>query len=306
MFCLPVRIRPLIVLGIASAVTLAALLVVKHVGMEKAGNPVHANSNVTHRHIEYRFSLQNNSNQVLEKGEFWTYGPVKMTATQECAGLTASHPYDLIVDSLGNQVLHFTFQKVPPFATKLIRIQADVDLFSVPLKIQGPDLNGFLKSEELVESNNPEIIELAKKLKSRSPHGSAKNTYRWISENLHYAGFHAADRGALHALRNRRGDCTEYMSLFVALCRANDIPARGIGGYICPDDRILKAGDYHNWAEYHWDGTWRLVDPQNRKFGADQRQYVAMRIINSSVVSPMDNLNRFRTAGEGLKARMEP
>ena len=264
---LPLKRRSLILAGLCAVVALAALLLAKYLpqGVAK-GSRMSDAPRVTMRHIQYRFSLQNGSNQVLDKAEFWTYGPVKMTAAQRCERLDANYPYELIVDDLGNQVLHFTFQNLPPFSTKLIHIQADVELVSAPRTIQAADRNDFLKAENRIESDSPEVLGLAKKLKARNTLDTAQNIFRWVSENIRYAGFHAADRGALYALRHRQGDCTEFMSLFVALCRANDIPARGIGGYVCPGDTILKAGDYHNWAEFYGDGTWRLADPQKRAF----------------------------------------
>jgi hypothetical protein len=306
MFCLPLRRRPVIALGIVSVVVLAALLAVKYAVRDRVGNPLQGDREATHRHIECRFSLHNDSNQVVERAEFWTYGPVKATAAQACVRLQANHPYELRVDALGNQVLHFTFPKLPPFATKMIHLQADVDLFSASRKIQGESFDEFLKPDERIESDNQEILELAKQLKRRNPLETAQNIYRWISENLRYGGFHAADRGVLYALRNRRGDCTEYMSLFVALCRANGIPARGIGGYICAGDTILKAGNYHNWAEFYGGERWHPVDAQKRVFGTNEHGYIAMRIISSSTVNPMADTHRFRSAGEGVKVRMEP
>ena len=303
---LPVKRRNLIIFSLCSLVAIAALLIAKHALKSGAKDSrLSATARVTMRHIEYRFSLQNGGSQVLNKAELWTYGPVKMTAAQRCERLDANYPYELIVDELGNQILHFTFQNLPPFSTKVIHIQADVELSSAPHTIQAADDSGFLRAEDRIESDGPEVLGLAKKLKARNTLDTAQNIFRWVSENIRYAGYHANDRGALYALRNRQGDCTELMSLFVALCRANEIPSRGVGGYVWKGDVILKAGDYHNWAEFYWDGTWRLADPQKRAFREHAEQYVAMRIISGSTITPMGDWNRFRFVGEGLKVRME-
>jgi hypothetical protein len=305
MFFLPLKRRPLMVLGIASVAALVVILAVKHVGKDGAETASQADRDLTHRHIEYHFSLRNDSNQLLEKAEFWTYGPVAATGAQKCTSLQANHPYKLSVDALGNQVLHFTFPKLPPFSTKLIHIQADVDLSSASGKVQESSLDEFLGEEDLVESNSREVVNLAKQLKGRNPLETAQNIYGWISENLRYTGFHAADRGALYALKRKRGDCTEYMSLFVALCRASGIPARRIGGYVCAGDMILKAGDYHHWAEFYGGEGWQSVDPQKRVFGINGRGYIAMRIIGRLTANPMGDMPRFRSAGQGVKVRME-
>lgn len=257
------------------------------------------------RHLQYSYSLRNETNRVLEKAEFWTYGPVQMTATQKCERLDADHPFELIVDDLGNQVLHFTLQNLAPFATKLIRIQADVELSASPHPAPRADLPIFLKAEPRIEADSPEIIGLAKQLKGRNTLSTAESTFRWVAENLRYSGYSANDRGALYALRKKQGDCTEYMSLFVALCRANGIPARGIGGYVCPANMILKPNDYHNWAEFYENGTWQLADPQKKAFRNQGETYIAMRIISTSSVTPMGDWHRFRIVGEGLKVKME-
>jgi len=94
------------------------------------------------------------------------------------------------------------------------------------------------------------------------------------------------------------------MYLFAALCRANNIPARGIGGYISTQNKILKPGDYHNWAEFYLDGTWRISDPQNKVFMKDQANYIAMRLINASTDSSIEPFNKFRFKGAGLKVKM--
>jgi hypothetical protein len=305
MYFMPMRRPHLIVLGVVSVAALIALLAVNCSVRDTVGNPVQAVSDVTDRHIEYRFSLQNDSTRVMESAQFWTYGPVTASAAQNCTGLIANHPYELSVDHLGNQILHFTFNKLPPFVTKMIHIQADVELLSSPGKIRDVNLDVFLEPENRIESNRPEILALARQLKRMRPSETVKSIFRWVSENIRYSGFHGADRGALYAFRNRQGDCTEYMSLFIALCRANGIPARGVGGYICAGDSILKPANYHNWAEFYEGEKWHPVDPQRRIFGSKELGCVAMRIIGRSAANPMGELPRFRSVGEEIKVRME-
>ena len=44
------------------------------------------------RLVQYSFTLQNRSNRLLKKAEFWTHAPVKQTPTQKCCqGSTLSH-----------------------------------------------------------------------------------------------------------------------------------------------------------------------------------------------------------------------
>jgi len=256
------------------------------------------------RQIQYSFTLQNRSNCVLQKAEFWTYAPVKHTSTQRCIQLETSHPYELISDELGNQILYFTFNNFPPFATKIITIRADLMLSDQGKTSPGKDVESFLNAAKYIESDNPELSEFAKRFKVLKPSETAKKIFHWVAANLQYMGYLKDDYGALYAFKNRRGDCTEFMYLFAALCRANFIPSRGIGGYVCNENSIVKPNDYHNWAEFYEDDIWHLADPQKKVFMENPSQYIAMRIIGKSSNNPMGEFHRFRCAGEGLIVKM--
>jgi transglutaminase superfamily protein len=259
-----------------------------------------------HRQIRYSFTLQNTTNQLLKNAEFWTYAPVKQTPTQRCVGLETSHPYELILDDIGNQILYFRFDTIPPYSTKIITIKADLELSNTPNQIIVPDLQPFLRSEKYVESDDPKLSEFAGRFKDSEQVKTAENIFRWVAGNVKYTGYVGNDRGALYGFNHKKGDCTEYMYLFAAFSRANKIPARCIGGYICRENTILKPSAYHNWAEIYEDHTWRNVDPQNKVFMQSQSDYIAMRIIGNtkSGRNPMGDYQRFRFSGDGLKVKM--
>ncbi len=256
------------------------------------------------RQFQYSFTLQNKSKRVLEKAEFWTYAPVKQTSAQRCCiKIEASYPYQLIEDDLGNQILYFILENLPPYASKIITITADLELSDTSNPIT-TDSQSFLESEKHIESDNAEIKQLSEKFRSSTPARTSENIFRWVSENIKYTGYLKDERGALYALKNREGDCTEFADLFVALSRASSIPARSIGGYVYGKNSILKPSDYHNWAEfYEYDG-WKIADPQKKVFMQNQSNYIAMRIMGESPNNPMGEFNRFRFAGDGLKVKM--
>lgn len=263
-----------------------------------------AGSYSIHKQIQYGFTIQNKSNRLLEKAEFWTYAPVKQTSTQRCCiKIDASHPYELIEDELGNQILHFTLENLPPFVSKIITIKADLELFdiSTPFPLHS---KSFIEAERFIESDDKEIKQLANKLRGSSVVKTSENMFNWVADNIKYTGYLRDERSALYALKNREGDCTEFAYLFVAMSRANNIPARSIGGYVYSKNAILKASDYHNWAEFYDEGVWRIADPQKKVFMKDQSNYIAMRIMGTSQNNPMGEFNRFRFSGEGLKVRM--
>ncbi len=255
------------------------------------------------REIQYGFILRNKTNRLLNEAQLWTYAPVKLTSTQRCLKIEVSHPYRLIVDDLGNQNLYLRFEDLPPYAVKPVTIRATLGLTDIPNPIPVNDPHTFLQSEKYIESDHPELRQLAKKFESPSPRETAEKAFRWVVNNIRNAGYLRDSRGALYAFRNRRGDCTEYMYLFAALCRANRIPSRGIGGYVCAESTILELSSYHNWTEFYEEGAWKIGDPQKNILMANSSHYIAMRIISKS---PPGELNRFRFTGEGVEVRMAP
>lgn len=257
------------------------------------------------RHIQYSFTLQNTKNTVIPTAEFWTYAPVKKTANQKFVGLKTGYSYKTTSDDLGNQVLQFTFNEIPPFGTKIINIRAELEVFQKPKPMAVKNLQPFLAPEKYIESNAPEIINLAKKLKVPDDLKTAKKIFSWVSRTLTYIGYVKNDRGALWALKQKKGDCTEFMYLFVALCRASGIPARGVGGYVINKNSTLRPADYHNWAEFYVTGLWRVADPQKKVFMKNESHYIAIRIINRQSENSMGDFHRFRFAGEGLTVKMK-
>lgn len=257
------------------------------------------------RHIQYTFTLQNKTNRLVKEAEFWTYAPVKQTPAQQCVHLKASHPFQVISDDLGNQILHFTFKNLPPYGTKIITIEADLLLSDTPNPMPVKDLTAYLRAEEYCESDNPEISLLAKKLKTAEPVKTAENIFRWVAGNVEYMGYLRNSRGALYALRNKKGDCTEFMYLFAALCRANNIPARCIGGYVCTENAVLKPNGFHNWVEFCDNGVWKIADPQRNVFMQNPSRYIAMQVIGEAPKNPMGDYRRFRYAGDGLQVKMK-
>ena len=163
------------------------------------------------RHIEYSFAIQNKTNRLTEDAEFWVYAPVKQTSSQRCNHVEASHPFEMILDSLGNQILYFRFQSLAPYATKIITIKADLMLSITPNRILLKDSEKYLGPEKFCESEDSEITQVATSLVDRQLMKSAESAFHWVAENLEYTGYLRQARGALYALKAKKGDCTEFM-----------------------------------------------------------------------------------------------
>ena len=77
------------------------------------------------RQIQYSFTLQNKSHQVITQAELWTFAPVRQTASQQCLKLQSNYPYKLLTDASGNQVVHFTFENLAPYGSRVVTIKAN-------------------------------------------------------------------------------------------------------------------------------------------------------------------------------------
>jgi hypothetical protein len=76
-------------------------------------------------------------------------------------------------------------------------------------------------------------------------------------------------------LGTRRGDCTEYAQLTVALLRALDVPARIRSGMLVAGTSMVA----HAWAEFHDGNGWHEVDPTSGRTSVDG-SYVDASVID--------------------------
>ncbi len=123
----------------------------------------------------------------------------------------------------------------------------------------------FLDAEPLVESANPEIVRLARRLSGTEidPRVVAERINRWVHDSVHQA-ITVGVPSALTTLHSRSGDCNELTQLYVALARAAGIPARVASGLALVDGKFY----YHAWPEIFLN-LWLPVDPTFNQFPAD-------------------------------------
>jgi hypothetical protein len=137
----------------------------------------------------------------------------------------------------------------------------------------------YVRPEQLVQSEAPEIVAEAQKIiqGAQGIHDMAFRIYSFVTSHVHYTS-ETEERGALWALVNGTGDCSEYSYLFVALCRAVGIPARvNVGfGFQGSQESVVEG---HMWAEYYLQGYgWVPVDLTWNVFDAiDERHFATMK-----------------------------
>ncbi len=80
---------------------------------------------------------------------------------------------------------------------------------------------------------------------------------RWINQNIRYQyGTSNVSTSAADTAKTRTGVCRDFTHLGMALCRALNIPARMVVGYLLE----LKPMDLHAWFEAFIDGRWYTFD----------------------------------------------
>jgi transglutaminase-like putative cysteine protease len=79
----------------------------------------------------------------------------------------------------------------------------------------------------------------------------------WIHDRIKYQyGTSDASTSALDTLEQGVGVCRDFSHLGISLCRALDIPARMVVGYLYQ----LEPMDLHAWFEAYLDGRWYTFD----------------------------------------------
>lgn len=255
------------------------------------------------KQIRYSFSVSNTTGKLLEKAQFSTYLPVPLTSHQKVTKVIANYPYKETRDELGNSTINFDLNDIPPYGTKIVSVTVDLLMSDRAVAMVVGDRNNFLSREPYIETDDFQIVMLASQLREDSIDMMARNDYEWVAKNIVAENYIAEDRGAAFAIKNRKGDCTEFSYLLTALYRVQQIPARAIGGYVFAGNGVMRAMDYHNWTEFYMNGAWQIADSQNRNFIEKQTNYVAMRTIVTGGVSAVSS-QRFSTVGDGLRVEM--
>jgi transglutaminase-like putative cysteine protease len=141
-----------------------------------------------------------------------------------------------------------------------------------------PSLQRYLEPDKLVPLNGT-IAELAKEHTAgdTTPIQKARHIYDYVLATMRYdktgEGWGRGD--AVWACTSKRGNCTDFHSLFIGMMRSSGIPARFEIGFPLPEGKI--EGDilgYHCWAEFYLAGVgWVPVDASEAWKNATKRDY---------------------------------
>lgn len=146
----------------------------------------------------------------------------------------------------------------------------------------------FLNPTPMVQSNNEEIINLARSLtaNARTEQDAVNAILNWVSDNVKYT-YNPPQYDAVFTMKTGTGNCQNFAHLSMALLRASGIPARIVGGislkrqWKVPVESGFLVQDMgqggHAWMEILFpDLGWFSYDPQQ------SRQFTSTRHIKQT------------------------
>jgi hypothetical protein len=106
----------------------------------------------------------------------------------------------------------------------------DIDIYVLAdVKKLRPEIRAYLAPSPKIESRDPKIRSTAKTIiaEKEKAWDKVESIYDWVRDHVKYKEG-APLTGAVAAMKDGAGDCENMTSLFIALCRAVDIPARTV------------------------------------------------------------------------------
>ncbi len=244
------------------------------------------------------------ANQETKKIELTCLIPQTLTGIQQLEDITFSIPPDSVFTDQGNKYAYFLFSDAKaPF---VLSIHADLSITSNDLAGAVHDTDDhaiaqYLVAEQYIESEAENIAELATQLKKKDDLATVKNIFAFIRNKMHYSGYNPNEVGASKALAASHGDCTEFADLFVALCRANHIPARVLEGFTTESQNV----SVHNWAEvFLKDIGWVRFDPTVPVLKGLKNRYVQLSSIRNDQKLQNKHFYCYRYWGTSVAVKM--
>ncbi len=150
-------------------------------------------------------------------------------------------------------------------------------LAKAPKRIAVPA--SYLESNRLIPIDSDPIVAIARDLhlEKDAPIPAARKIYDWLIDEFTYnwKAEGAGEGDVRWACDSKTGDCTDYHSMFLALCRNQGIPADHEFGFpIRTKNHEGKIASYHCWARFNVDGIgWIPIDASEADKHPELRDY---------------------------------
>ena len=203
----------------------------------------------------------------------------------------SSLPYAKRRDSeYGNQYLYFEVPAGQEIASGEVRLAFQVSRREHRVSFDGntpgalrlgsdpPSLQRFLKPDQRVPLQGVIADLSAEQTRGiQEPLAKARAIYDYVLANMRYdkSGTGWGNGDAVWACTSKRGNCTDFHSLFIGMMRSAGIPARFEIGFPLPAEK--HEGDipgYHCWAEFYLERYgWIPVDASEAWKHPEKREY---------------------------------
>jgi transglutaminase-like putative cysteine protease len=134
------------------------------------------------------------------------------------------------------------------------------------------------------------------------PLDKARAIYDYVFTTMSYdksgTGWGRGD--VLYACDAKKGNCTDFHSLFIAMARSQGIPARfEIGFPLPPDKHSAEVAGYHCWSDFYIDGkgwipvdiseAWKHPEKRDYFFGSHDVDRMQFSMGRDLVLNPQQN-----------------
>jgi transglutaminase-like putative cysteine protease len=148
----------------------------------------------------------------------------------------------------------------------------------VPVSLSSQERQQDLQPDALVPTTGMPADLAAKVTQGKTqPLDIARAIYDYVLTTMRYdktgTGWGRGD--VLYACDSKKGNCTDFHSLFIAMARSRGIPARFEIGFPLPADKhSAEIAGYHCWADFYIDGKgWIPVDISEAWKHQEKRDY---------------------------------
>ncbi|MDG2307158.1 MAG: transglutaminase domain-containing protein [Candidatus Binatia bacterium] len=231
--------------------------------------------------IEYRVDLTALAATENDKVRVWVPLPVE-TTDQTILSTDIDSPWAsrMVRDSNGNRVVYLEGEGAaskPLVLRTVVQRRPSHGTSKDLVSKDGPDdPSRFGKPARMIPLEG--LIEQVAKQEARGLTGEDEKVrayYDYVVANMAYdkRGTGWGQGNATWACTNKRGNCTDFHSLFIGMARSQGIPARFLIGLPVPGKDGGVIPGYHCWAEF-WDESagWVPVDSSeaNKRDMADE------------------------------------
>jgi len=233
-------------------------------------------------HIRYKATLI--SSKKDNETRIWIAKPTTSIYQKIDNFLISPKPTSLYKDKQENKILYFRFKNTKEInfqmdiKTTLRKDHTNIDKKNILLPNSSSKLfYQYTKSEMFLEQTL-EIKNLTYQItkNNKSILGKIQSIFNFISTNFEYC-YPVKQRGVKYLnLNNLKGDCGEYSSLFVTMCRILKIPTRNNTGFVAfPKHKKIVE---HSWTSvYLQPFGWLDFDTQYASLEKNTKKYFAQR-----------------------------